>query len=391
MTTDTAQPATTLPGAPELAPAGLEGVAVAETAIGDVRGSEGFYHYRGYSAIELASSRTFEEVWYLVAEGHLPTAVEAASFAARTARERRLPDALSALLGQLALDARPLEVARSAVSVLGAELGWPPLLDLDLEQAKDEALRLCAVLPTIVAGAAAASAARPPVEPRTDRSFAADYLSMVVGHEPDAVAVRALEQYLVLTIDHGFNASTFAARVIASTGADLASAICGAIGALSGPLHGGAPSRVLEMLDEIGDESRIENWVHVALAGRARVMGFGHRIYRGEDPRSRYLRQLAEQMGSPRLAFARAVEETVVRVLEERYPERELRANVEFYAAIVLEACGIPREMFTATFAVARAVGWSANVLEQLEHNRLFRPIARYVGPPARPLPEPER
>ena len=281
----------------------------------------------------------------------------------------------------------PSRLFRSAVSILGSELGWSPLLDLAAAEAGDEAQRLCAVLPTIVAGAFAASSGRELPGPRPELSFAANYLSTILGHEGSDEAVRALETYLILTVDHGFNASTFTARVIASTGADLASAICGALGALSGPLHGGAPSRVLTMLDAIGDADRAEDWVRAAVAGGERIMGFGHRIYRAEDPRSACLRALAEDLDSPRLPLARAVEETVVSVLDELHPERELRANVEFYASIVLEACGVPAELFTPTFAIARAVGWCANVLEQQQETRLYRPVARYVGPAPRPLP----
>jgi len=389
--TDTYLTDTSLTGGTGLAPPGLEGVAVSTTTIGDVRGREGFFHYRGYSAVELAATRSFEEVWYLVAEGSLPGTADAAAFATAAAADRVLPPGLGSLLDGLSVRARPLEVLRSAVSILGAELGWPALVDIGPEQARAEARRLCSLLPTVVATVAvrgSSGAERALVAPvGAGLPLAANYLSMLLGHTPEERAVRALEQYLVLTIDHGFNASTFAARVIASTGADLSSAICGAIGALSGPLHGGAPSRVLDMLDAIGDESAVENWVRDALAGGDRIMGFGHRIYRREDPRSRYLRELAEELGSPRLELARTVEETVVRVLDERYPERELRTNVEFYASIVLESCGIARELFTPTFAVARAVGWCANVIEQLEHNRLFRPVAHYVGPAPRPVP----
>ena len=193
---------------------------------------------------------------------------------------------------------------------------------------------------------------------------------------------------MILTIDHGFNASTFAARVIVSTGADLAAAECGAIGALSGPLHGGAPSRALDMLDEIGTPDRAESWLRAAVERGDRIMGFGHRVYRTEDPRSRFLRGVAESLGGPLFELAVHTEKTAIRVLAELKPERELCTNVEFYAGVVMNACGIAPEMFTPTFAAARTVGWSAHVIEQASDNRLIRPAARYTGPPA-PQPVP--
>jgi citrate synthase len=211
---------------------------------------------------------------------------------------------------------------------------------------------------------------------------------MVTGQEPDPVRARAVEQYQMLTIDHGFNASTFTARVITSTGADLASAVCGAIGALSGPLHGGAPSRALAMLDAIGPPERAEAWLREAIAGGDRVMGFGHRVYKTDDPRSVFLREVAIGLGGPLVGFAMEVEEQVLGLLDELKPGRDLHTNVEFYAGVVMDSCGIPRHMFTPTFAASRMVGWVAHVTEQAADNRLIRPAARYVGPPP-PQPVP--
>jgi citrate synthase len=221
-------------------------------------------------------------------------------------------------------------------------------------------------------------------------AYAANYLWMLTGVEPTAAQARALEQYLMLTIDHGFNSSTFTARVITSTGADLAAAICGAIGALSGPLHGGAPSRALDMLDAIGTPENAEAWVRGAVEHGGRIMGFGHRVYKTDDPRSLFLRDVARQMDAPLVDFATQVEQTVVDVLAELKPGRRLYANVEFYAGVVMAACGVTRDMFTPTFAASRTIGWTTHVVEQAAHNRLIRPAARYVGPvPPQPVPEP--
>ena len=211
---------------------------------------------------------------------------------------------------------------------------------------------------------------------------------MLNGAEPEPAHARAVEQYLMLTIDHGFNASTFTARVITSTGADLAAAVCGAVGALSGPLHGGAPSRALDMLDAIGSPERAEAWLRGAVARGERIMGFGHRVYKTDDPRSVFLRDVARSLGGPLVEFATEVERTAVDVLGQLKPGRRLYTNVEFYAGVVMETCGVPRDMFTPTFAASRTIGWSSHVLEQAADNRLIRPTARYVGPPP-PQPVP--
>ena len=368
--------------------AGLEGVVVAETAIGDVRGAEGFFHYRQHSAVELAERRTFEDVWYLMVHGELPDATTSAAFERHVGSLRRLPPLTEQELARLAPHGTPLEVLRSIVSVLGAELEWAPSMDVTAEELTSQALRLASVVPTVVAAAHRARTGRSPVEPRDDLGHASNLLWMITGVEPSPAQVRALEQYLILTIDHGFNASTFTARVITSTGADLASAIVGAIGALSGPLHGGAPSRALEMLDQVQGPDDAERWVRQLVADGGRVMGFGHRVYSTDDPRSVLLRRVAQDLGGERVAAALDVESAVVRTLAELKPGRELYTNVEFYAGVVMEACGVPRELFTPTFAASRTVGWSAHVLEQAAANRLIRPSAAYVGPPA-PQPVP--
>ncbi len=370
------------------APKGLEGVIVADTHVGDVRGQEGFFHYRQYSAVELACRRSFEDVWHLVIEGRLPDASEAAGFAGEVRLLRTLPDGLGRLLPDVAGLGSPLDVLRTAVSLLGAELGWRPAYDCSPSELRAQAVLVGAVTPTILAAAHRLRCGLDPIAPRRDLAHAANYLFMLTGAEADAARVRALEQYLILTIDHGFNSSTFTARVIVSTGADLAAAICGAIGALSGPLHGGAPSRALDALDEIGSRNRAEDWVRDAVERGERISGFGHRVYKTDDPRSVFLRDVARRLGGPLADLATSVEDTVVRVLAEVKPGRDLYTNVEFYAGVVMDACGIPRSMFTPTFAAARTVGWGAHVMEQAADNRLIRPAARYVGaPPPEPVP----
>ncbi|NMO33899.1 citrate synthase/methylcitrate synthase [Streptomyces sp. GMY01] len=368
------------------APRGLAGVVVTDTRIGDVRGREGFYHYRQYSAVDLAHSRGFEDVWHLLVHGELPDADRAAAFAARTAALRRLPDEVRAALpGVAAASARsgPLAGLRTALSLLGAARDFRPVYDIDAGRRLQDTLVACAAVPALLTALYRLGRGLEPVEPREDLSYAANYLYMLTGEEPDAERVRAVEQYLISTIDHGFNASTFTARVIASTGADVAACLVGAVGALSGPLHGGAPSRALDTLDAIGTPDRIDAWIRERVLAGERIMGFGHAVYRTEDPRSRMLRETAQRFGGPRVEFAVEVERRVEAILAELKPGRELHTNVEFYAGVVMELCGLPREMFTPTFAAARVVGWSANILEQAEDSKIIRPAARYVGPQA--------
>ncbi len=369
-------------------PAGLEGVVVAETTIGDVRGQEGFFHYRQYSAVDLAGARSLEDVWHLLFRGELPDAAASAAFGDEVRRRRTMPPGLSTLLPALSLRGAPLDVLRTAVSVLGAELGWRPTHDIGADELYDQAVGMCAVVPTILAAAHRLRTGNEPVEPRDDLGFAANYLYMLTGEEPSALHARAIEQYMILTFDHGFNASTFTARVVTSTGADLGAAIVAAIGALSGPLHGGAPSRALDMLDAIGTPERADAYIRAAVEDGERIMGFGHRVYKTDDPRSLLLRSVTERLGGPLVEFSQSVERTTVDILAELKPGRQLYTNVEFYAGVVMHTCGIPREMFTPTFATGRTIGWSTHVMEQASHNRLIRPAARYVGPPP-PQPVP--
>ncbi|MGQ4421441.1 citrate synthase/methylcitrate synthase [Streptomyces violaceoruber] len=367
-------------------PRGLAGVVVADTEVGDVRGLEGFYHYRQYSAVELARSRGFEDVWHLLVHGELPDARTGAAFAAETAALRRLPDAVRAALPAIAeagAGSGPLAGMRTGLSLLGAALGFRPVYDLSVDQRRQDTLVAAAAVPTLLTALHRLGRGLEPVEPREDLSYAANYLYMLTGQEPDEACTRAIEQYLISTIDHGFNASTFTARVIASTGADVAACLAGAVSALSGPLHGGAPSRALDTLDAIGTPDRIDAWIRERVLAGDRIMGFGHAVYRTEDPRSRMLREVAQSFGGPRVEFVVEVERQVEAILAELKPGRELHTNVEFYAGVVMELCGLPREMFTPTFAAARVVGWSANILEQASDSKIIRPAARYVGPGA--------
>lgn len=376
-------------------PPGLKGVAVTDTTIGDVRGTEGFYHYRQYSAVELAGHRSLEDVWRLLLDGTLPaTAREAEQFGAETRAARHLPPEVAAVLPGLAA-AGPfgLDALRSALSVYGSARRLAPLWDTEPARRRGDLVGLTAVTPVLAASLYRLSRGLEPVAPDPHLGHAANYLWMLTGRRPEPDQARALEQYLILTVDHGFNSSTFTARVIASTGADAAAAVVGALGALSGPLHGGAPSRALDTLDAIGRPEAAEPYVRALLARGERVMGFGHAVYRTHDPRSVMLRDVALRLGGPLAELAVEAERTILRVLAEAKPDRPLYTNVEYYAGVVMDACGIPREMFTPTFAVSRVIGWCANIAEQADERRLIRPSARYVGAeppvPVPPAPAP--
>jgi citrate synthase len=375
---------------PELAPRGLEGVAVAETAVGDVRGEEGFFHYRGYDATELARTCSFEQVWHLLARGELPDERQLRDLRARVVEYRALPAGVAELLAPIAHlpNYTPLSALRTAVSLTAAALGTEATLDLPPETVQDDCLRLAALVPVLLMHLHRHNQGLPPVDPDPKLGYAAAYLQMLTGERPDPVKARAVERYLVLTMDHGFNSSTFTARVITSTGSDIGSALTGAIGALAGPLHGGAPSRALAMLDAIGTPDNAEEYLRDEIGAGHRLMGFGHRVYKTDDPRSTLLREVAREVGGPQVEFAQHVEATALRVLNELKPGRRLYTNVEFYAGVVMNSAGIPRDMFTPTFACSRTVGWTAAIAEQAANNRLIRPSALYVGPAApRPLP----
>ena len=374
---------------PLQAPRGLKGVVVADTELGDVRGLEGFYHYRQYSAPELAATRTFEDVWYLLFEGRLPSLAERDAFTREVVALRELPPSLVELLPAIARSTNvPLAGLRTALSQLAALEDMPPTYDADDATIHANAMRMAAAVPVLIAALHRYSIGKTPIAPRPDLATAANYLYMIDGREPDPERARAIEQYLILTIDHGFNASTFTARVVTSTGADLGAAVVAALGALSGPLHGGAPSRALDALDAIGTPEQADAWVRAAVTRGERIMGFGHPVYTTADPRSVMLRDIARGFGGPLVDLAVAVEATVERVLAELKPGRELHTNVELYAGVVMECCGLPRDLFTPTFAASRVVGWCAQAREQAAEGRIIRPSARYVGPAA-PVPVP--
>jgi citrate synthase len=365
-------------------PRGLKGVAAAETRIGDVRGGEGFYHYGAYNATRLARERTLEEAWFLVRTGRLPDETELAAFTKEVAERRIVPgEVLAALptVARLASDDQPLEALRAGYGLVALARRYRPWLDVDAETLDAQALETAAIFAPIVVALHRLALGEEPIPGRDDLGHVANYLYMLEGREPTAERVRALEAYLISTIDHGFNASTFTARVVASTGADVASAVIAAIGALSGPLHGGAPSRVLDMLDAIGEPANAESWLRDALGRGEKLMGFGHPVYRTTDPRNVMLKEVAAELGSERLEFAAHVEKTAERLLRERRPDHPLYANVEFYASIVLDAIGLARTLFTPTFAVSRVIGWTAHIIEQTTNNAILRPSARYIGP----------
>lgn len=350
-------------------PRGLDGVVAAETAISDVNGDAGFYQYRGHSAVELARTRTFEDVWHLLVVGEWPGDVR--GFADRiTAAQAddRMPPLIAAVRAH---SDRPLAVLRAVWTLAASLRRSPALYDLDEAGRREEAVAFAALAPLALAPASERMPA--------GRGVVSDYLERVTGVVPGDAHVRALSAYLVAAMDHGFNASTFTARVIASTGADMASCLTGALGALSGPLHGGAPARALDSLDAAGDDPGA--WIAGELSAGRRLMGFGHAVYRTADPRSELLREVARGLGGPRVAQALRFQQEAEGQLAARHPERPLKANVEFYAAVVMEQCGIAREMFTPTFALARTIGWTAHVLEQARDAKIIRPSARYVGP----------
>lgn len=372
-----------------VAPAGLKDVVVADTSTGDVRGQEGFYHFRQYSAVELARTRSFEDVCHLMLEGSLPSPEESASLQARLAEAAQLPPALLAVLPQVAAsgpDRASLARLRTAVSHLGAVEGFGPTYGASPDQVRADVLRLVATVPVIQAALHRLRAGLEPLPARPELGAAGSWLWMLTGEEPDHRRREAVTAYLTLTVDHGFSASTFAARVVTSAGSDVASAVGAAIGTFAGPLHGGAPDRALDALDEIGSPDRAREWVREKVAAGGRIMGFGHAVYRTTDPRAAMLREIAVGLGGPLADLAVRVESEVVAALAELKPGRELHTNVEYYAGVVMEQCGIPREMFTPTFATARVVGWGAHILEQAGSSKIYRPAARYVGPRA---PEP--
>jgi citrate synthase len=364
---------------------GLEGVLAARTVISMVDGQNGRLVFRGYVIADLAEEMSYEEVAYLLWNGELPTRSQLDEISDKLRAKRSLNPAAQAALKALPADTHPMDVLRTVVSAQGATAR---LVKPDIEQA----IANVAVFPTLLAAFHRQRQGKEWLEPRSDLGQAANYLYMLTGEEPAPEKVQALNSYLVLLADHGMNASTFTARVIASTDSDLVSCLVGAIGALKGPAHGGAPSLVMEQLEQIGSPEKAETWGREALHRHERFMGFGHRVYRTYDPRAKILKAMCEKLNPTFYALASKWEEVALHLLQERHPERPQATNVEFYSAGVLQAVGLPTDFFPATFGISRAAGWTAHVLEQVSDNRLIRPQSEYVGPePKKPVPLAQR
>jgi len=343
---------------------GLEGVVAFATEIAEPDREGGALRYRGVDIEELVGAVPFEQVWGLLVDGaYLPGLPPAE------------PHALTVRSGDPRVD------VQSALAMLAPEWGFRELIDISDEDARDDLARASVMALSFVAQSAR-GAGRPPVpqaEVDKARSIPERFLMRWRG-EIDPNHAKAIDAYWISAAEHGMNASTFTARVVASTGADVAAALSAAVGALSGPLHGGAPSRVLRMLDEVEASGDAERWVKEALDRGERLMGFGHRVYRAEDPRARVLRRTARELGSKRVEVAEALEQAALAELHARKPDRVLATNVEFWSAVVLDYAEVPPELFTPLFVCARTAGWSAHVMEQKREGRLIRPTAKYVG-----------
>jgi len=365
-------------------PRGLEGVVAAETRLSHVDGQNGVLIVGGYSIEDLAAHATFEEVAHLLWRGHLPSAAELSTLSQRIAQQRELPPVALEVLRN-ASQAPPIDALRMASATLSLGLKDPNSVSHDADLVA--AMRLTACFPTIVAAHARLAHGMQSIPPRKDLSLAANFLFMLRGREPDPQAAKALDTYWVTVMDHGMNASTFTARVIASTRSDMVSSITGALGALKGPLHGGAPGPVLDMLRDIKTADHAEAWIRNELGQGRRIMGFGHRVYKVRDPRAEVLSRVAKRMQQAQLEnrelyeLAGQVEQAALRVLAEVKPGRNLRTNVEFYTALVLQAIGLEPAQFVAMFACGRVAGWCAHVIEQHEQDHLIRPQSEYTGP----------
>jgi len=356
----------------------LEYVSVAETALSDIDSERGELVVGGYPIDELATNATYEESVFLLFEGRLPTAAELADFRTDLASRRELPPAVRERLERAA------ETGNSAMDAIRMGVAAAPL-ETDETDPRTAAERVVAVVPTIVATYWRYRRGEEPIEPRDDLGHTANYLYMLTGEEPSEAETRALETFLVTLLEHGLNPSTFTARTVVSTESDLVSAATAAVGSLKGPLHGGAPGPVLEMLREVHGLGDPAGYVEAKLAAGERLMGFGHRVYRVRDPRAAVLESAAERLYAESAAgdffeTVREFESVAVEELAAHSPDRRLHTNVEFYTAALLDGVGVPKELFTATFAVSRVAGWMAHCLEQLEDNRLVRPESRYVG-----------
>jgi len=355
---------------------GLEGVIAGETSLSRVDGAQGKLLYRGYRIGDLVEHGSYPAVANLLWTGEWEPD--------HTLATAPLPDPVLATLRALPKTTKPMDALRTAVSAWGATetLDWPPTVE--------QARALTSFSPSALAAFARIRAGKEPVEPDPALNLVDGYLYQLTGERPDGGTARALDAYFIVGAEHGFNASTFTARVITSTRSDIASAVAGAIGTMKGPLHGGAPSEVVDQLAKMGSVEKAEQWIRDALDRHERLMGFGHRVYRAYDPRAAALRKVAESVEHKPdwLDLAIQVEDVALRLLAERHPERPLKTNVEYYAAPVLQGVGLTPDLFPATFSLARHAGWTAHVLEQAGANRLIRPDVRYVGPGERDLPD---
>ncbi|MFB6152862.1 MAG: citrate synthase [Halodesulfurarchaeum sp.] len=365
---------------------GLEGVLVAESALSSIDGDAGRLIYCGYPIEDLAADASYEEVLYLLWHGHLPDEDELDSFAGAMATERAVDPSVYDQLEALAeAGERPMAALRTGVSALSANEPEPEADPEDLEASLRKGRRITAKIPTVLAAFDRLRKGEDPVEPREDLSHAANFLYMLNGEEPDDVAAEVFDMALILHADHGLNASTFTAMVVASTLADVYSAVTGGIGALSGPLHGGANQDVMETLMELDESQRDPGeWVENAIDEGRRIPGWGHRVYNVKDPRARILQsrleELSEAAGERKwYEYTTTIEEYLTE--EVGLPERGIAANVDFYSGSVYYQLGIPMDMYTPIFAMSRVGGWIGHVLEYQEDNRLIRPRGRYVGP----------
>lgn len=365
---------------------GLDGVIVGRSSVAWVGGETGDLVYRGFDVRDLVPGVPYESVVHLLLHGEPPARDPSPEVTQALLAARPLPTEVLRAADAVPPGLPPLDALRTLLSLEGEGTeGYPPTLE--------QGFRLIARTPVLLARYVRRAQGLAPVAPRDDLGHAANYLWMLTGREPGPATVAALEGYLDLLADHGMNASTFALRVAISTESDLVSAAVAALGTLKGPVHGGAPSRVADMLDEIGTADRAEGWIRARLARKGVLYGFGHRAYKTDDPRGVLLHRIARSVAPPeRLALAESVERTALALLREAKPQARLFTNVEYYSAVVLESVGLPRTLFTPTFAVARTAGWTAHALEQSADNRLIRPDVEYVGPPKgrqwpRPLP----
>ena len=350
---------------------GLEGVVAFQTEIAEPDREGGALRYRGVDIEELVGEVPYEKVWGLLVDENL---------------EPGMPDPEP--YGPVSLTGNAPADLQAETARLSAVWGLKKLVDLDAEQAREDLARLSAQMMSVVAKSAAVHDGREPApdDVVAQGQTAAEKFLLRWRGEADPKHVKAIDTYWICTAEHGLNASTFTARITASTGADCGAAMSAAVGALSGPLHGGAPARVLPMLDEVASTGDPESYVRDLLSRHGRIMGFGHRVYRAEDPRSRVLKRTAKELGSPRIEIAEALEEAALAALRELKPDYVIATNVEFYSAVVLDVAEVPPDLTPAMFACARVAGWAAHILEEKRTGRLIRPSAQYIGPTSRSL-----